>query len=117
MTVRQGEIWTASLNPVVANEQAGARPCLIISADRFNALPIRQCIVIPLTTRDRQLPHHIKVGDDGGLKQPSWAMCEAVRAVSASRLGDRVGSADQATVDAVREQVIAWIQPNPAPLT
>ncbi len=117
MIVQQGEIWTANLNPVVANEQAGTRPCLIISADRFNALPIRQCIVVPLTSRDRRLPHHIKVADDGGLKRPSWVMCEAVRAVSTSRLGDRIGSADQATVDAVRTQVIAWIQPNPALLT
>jgi mRNA interferase MazF len=115
--IRQGEIWTVNLNPTVANEQAGTRPCLIISADRFNALPIRHCIVVPLTSRDRRLPHHVTVGDDGGLKRPSWAMCEALRAVSVSRLGARVGVADQPTVDAVIAQVTAWVDANLTLLT
>jgi len=114
VTILQGEIWTANLNPTVAHEQAGTRPCLVISADRFNALPIRHCIVVPLTSRYRRLPHHVRISDDGGLERPSWAMCEAVRAVSVGRLGDRIGSADEATVEVVRAQVTAWIEPNPA---
>lgn len=110
--VRQGEIWVARLSPVVGNEQGGTRPCLVISAGRFNAMPIWQCIVVPLTSRNRHLVNHVVVVDSGGLQRPSWAMCEAVRAVSTRRLGDRVGMADDATVEAVRDQVVAWMQPD-----
>jgi mRNA interferase MazF len=110
MNVRRGQIWTVRLDPTVANEQAGVRPCVVISADRFNALPIRQCIIVPLTSRHRRLPHHIAVADGGGLARPSWAMCEAIRAVSTERLGSVVGSADQATTDAIARQIGRWLE-------
>jgi len=113
MTVRQGQIWAVSLDPTVANEQAGTRPCIVISADRFNALPISQCIVVPLTSRNRRLPHHIRIGDDGGLKRPSWAMCEAIRTVSTQRLGVLVGAASDDTTAAVVRQVVRWLEPDP----
>jgi mRNA interferase MazF len=109
MSARRGHIWSVTLDPTVANEQAGIRPCLVISADRFNSLPIRHCIVVPLTSRDRQLPHHVAVSDDGGLRRPSWAMCEAVRAVSTQRFGNLISTADIATTDAVLRQVSMWI--------
>jgi len=109
MIVRRGQIWTVSLDPIVANEQAGTRPCVVVSVDRFNSLPIRQSIVVPLTSRDRQLPHHIRVADDGGLDRPSWAMCEAVRAVSNQRFGRLVGMANQSTTDSIADQITRWL--------
>jgi mRNA interferase MazF len=109
MKTRRGHIWSVTLDPTIANEQAGTRPCLVISTDRFNSLPIRHCIVVPLTSRDRQLPHHIAVSDDGGLRRPSWAMCEAVRAVSTQRFGSLISTADQSTTEAVLRQVSRWI--------
>ncbi|MGH3960385.1 type II toxin-antitoxin system PemK/MazF family toxin [Mycobacterium sp.] len=59
-----------------------ARPCVVVSADRFNRLPIRQAIVVPLTMGEHGFPHHISVTEDGGRGRASWAMCEAVRAVT-----------------------------------
>lgn len=100
-----------TLDPTVANEQRGTRPCVVVSIARFNALPIRQAIVVPLTSRDRGLPHHIPVTDDGGLDRASWAMCEAVRAVSTRRFGRRIGAADPGAVDLVVEQVAMWLGP------
>jgi len=114
--VRRGHIWTVRLDPTVANEQAGTRPCVVVSADRFNALPIRQCIVVPLTRRDRRLPHPIAVVDDGGLRRPSWALCEAIRAVSIQRFSSLIGTADQATTDAITRQICRWLELGPAHL-
>jgi len=111
VTAQQGQIWSVRLDPTVANEQPGTRPCIVVSADRFNGLPIRHCLVVPLTSRDRRLPHHIAVVDNGGLKRPSWAMCEAVRAVSAQRFGGLISTADQATTEAIVRQVGRWIEP------
>lgn len=109
MRVSRGHIWSVQLDPTVANEQRGTWPCLVVSADRFNALPIRQAIVVPLTTRDRGFPHHIAVRDDGGLTRPSWAMCEGVRTVSTQRFGLLIGSAVPVTTDAVLDQLGHWI--------
>lgn len=109
MNVRQGQIWSVILDPTVANEQAGTRPCLVVSTDRFNHLPIRHSIVVPLTTRERGLPHHVPVVDDGGLKRKSWAMCEAVRAVSIQRFGRTISNASQETTEAVTRQIVMWL--------
>ena len=85
---------------------------MVVSADRFNRLPIGLCIVVPLTSRDRSLPHHIAVLHDGGLKRPSWAMCEAVRSVSVQRFGTLIATADATTTEAVARQVTRWIEPD-----
>lgn len=109
MSVQYAQIWTVVLDPTVANEQAGTRPCIVVSADRFNALPIRQAIIVPLTTRDRGLPHHITVTDNGGLAKASWAMCEAVRAVSTQRFGRHIATATERTMRAIGEQLALWL--------
>jgi mRNA interferase MazF len=109
--VRRGHIWTVALDPTVANEHRGTRPCVVISSDRFNVLPIRQAIVVPLTSRERGLPHHVAVADDGGLERPSWAMCEAVRAISVQRFGRLISTADVGTLTKITEQLMLWLTP------
>lgn len=109
MRVQRGQIWSVALDPTVANEQRGTRPCVVVTSDRFNALPIRQAIVVPLTTRKWEFPHHIAVTDDGGLNRQSWAMCEAVRAVSTQRFGQLVSTAAEETLSAITEQVTLWL--------
>jgi mRNA interferase MazF len=107
--VRHGEVWSVTLDPTVANEQGGVRPCIVVSGNRFNALAIRQAIVIPLTTRERGFPHHIPVTDDGGLNPASWAMCEAVRAISTQRFGQRISTATDETVRKIIGQLNLWL--------
>jgi len=112
---RRGQIWAVGLDPTLANEQPGTRPCIVVSSDRFNKLPIGHCIVVPLTSRDRRLPHHVAVIDDGGLTRPSWAMCEVVRSVSVLRFGPLIGTADSSTTEAIVRQVSRWIEPDRRP--
>lgn len=108
MRVQPGDIWTVSRDPTVANEQRGVRPCPIVSSERFNRLPIHQAIVVPFTSRERGLAHHVLVIDDGALTRPSWAMCEAVRAVSTTRFGSRIGVASSETRERVGDQIALW---------
>lgn len=88
---------------------AKARSCLVVSGNRFNVLPIRQAIVVPLTTRERRFPRHIPIADDGGLNRPSWAMCEALRAVSTQKFGRQIGVATHDTLDKITEQLTLWL--------
>lgn len=114
MRIECGQLWTVSLDPTVGSEQRGIRPCLVVSDDRFNRLPIGQAIVVPLTSRDRDLPHHIPVVDDGSLDRPSWAMCEAVRAVSTRRFGRRIGAVTPGMLLQVVDQLVRWLPANAA---
>lgn len=109
MRVLQGHIWSVTLDPTVANEQAGTRPCIVVSTDRFNRMPIRHAVIVPLTTRERGFPHHIRVVDDGGLIRPSWAMCEAMRTVSTQRFGRLLGTASPETTAAITRQLALWL--------
>ena len=109
MRAAHGQIWTMTFSPTTANEQAGDRPCIVISANRFNALPIEHAIVVPLTTRRRDLPHHVPVVDsDGGLDRASWAMTEAIRSVSTRRFGRLIGNASNDTLGAIERCVRLW---------
>ena len=59
----------------------------------------------PLTTRDRGLPHHVRIASpESGLDRPSWARTEDVTAASTERLtGARpLGRLTAAETDGVR---------------
>jgi len=65
-------------------------------------------IVVPLTTVDRGLPHHVFVGSaSSGLDRPSWARTEDIRAISEQRFTSRrpLGVLSQAEREAVQAQL------------
>ncbi len=109
--VARGQVWSVTLDPTAGNEQRGTHLCVVVSADRFNSLPIRQAIIVPLTSRERGFPHHIPVADDGGLNRPGWAMCEAVRAVSVERFGQLISTVGRDTLNAIAQQLVLWVCP------
>jgi mRNA interferase MazF len=87
--VIRGDVYDASLNPVIGSEQAGVRPVVIVSRDSLNAhRPV--VVVVPFTSRDRRAllhPGWVPVrGTDAGLGHDSLALCEQVRGVDKSRL-------------------------------
>jgi mRNA interferase MazF len=90
---RRGEIWLADLRPTRGREQAGRRPVLVVSVDLFNAGPADLIVVLPLTSTLRDIPLHVKVNKpDGGLKNDSAVLCEAVRSISKERLLSKCGT-------------------------
>lgn len=90
MAPRRGEVWLVDLSPTRGHEQAGRRPALVVSADRFNAGRAGLVFVVPFTTRARGIPTHVEVRPPaGGLREASWARCEDLRSVSVERLIDR----------------------------
>jgi len=86
----RGEIWLADLRPTRGREQTGRRPVLILSVDFFNAGPADLIVVLPLTSTQRDIPLHVKVKKgDGGIRNDSAILCEAIRSVSKERLISR----------------------------
>lgn len=88
----QGEIWDAVLDPVEGHEQAGRRPCLVISVDQVGHGPGDLAIVVPII-RSNDIPSlDVEiVPPEGGLRTTSYAMPYQVRTVNRSRLKKRRG--------------------------
>ena len=99
---RRGDIWLADLDPIRGTEQAGQRPVLILSVDRFNRGPSGRVIALPLSTRDRGIPWHIPVAPPaGGLRRDSVILCDQMRALSTTRLVARWGQVEAGILAAV----------------
>jgi mRNA interferase MazF len=98
----RGEIWITDLDPTRGHEQAGTRPCLVISVDPFNRGRARLTVVVPLTRTGRNIPTHVEVNPpEGGLIERSFAKCEDVRSISKDRLRQRLGVVSAATLGQV----------------
>ena len=55
--------------------------------------------MIPITSTYRNIPSHVRIEPpEGGLKNVSFALCEAVRSVSHVRLARRLGMVSRATL-------------------
>ena len=94
----------AELAPVIGSEQSGRRPVVIVNSPFYASFPILMAIVVPLTTQDRGLPHHVPVSSPGsGLRRVSWARTDEVRAISEQRLtGRSLGSVSAKETDDIR---------------
>ena len=102
----RGEVWSANLEPIQGHEQAGTRPCLIVSKDRFNRLPMALVTIVPITSTNRGLAMHVPVGTgEGGLSKPSVIMPEHIRTISQSRLGRRYGAVSSTTLAEVEARL------------
>jgi mRNA interferase MazF len=102
----RGEVWFLDLNPTQGREQAGTRPALVVSVDRFNHGPAELAIVIPITSRDKGIPLHIPLmPPEGGVKRECFIKCEDVRSVSTERFSRRWGRVSPATMRAVEDHL------------
>ena len=99
VTPSRGEIWMVNLDPTLGHEQAGKRPALVVSDDRFNQSPAGLVVVTPITGTDRGIPAHVRVASkEGGLMKEGLVMADQIRTISQQRLGRRMGAVSPATM-------------------
>ena len=103
-SIRKGDIWYAVLDPILGREQGGYRPVVVVSADWFHDVSGAELLLcVPLTSQNRQYATHVSIEPpEGGVRKPSWAMCEQMRATSRERFRTHLGQVDQATVERIR---------------
>lgn len=98
----RGEIWLVDFSEPVGREQAGRRPAVVVSADPLNHSQAGVVIVVPCTTRRRELPSHVELDPEAcGIDEVSYAKCEDVKSVSEQRLVARLGAANDEALFAV----------------
>jgi mRNA interferase MazF len=102
----RGDVWRVDLDPVRGHEQAGRRPCVIISVDLFNESPAGLVILLPITTKGKRIPWQVPLDPpDGGLQRLSFIKCDDVRSESTERLVKRLGSLSPKTMAAVEDRL------------
>jgi mRNA interferase MazF len=96
MEYKRGDIVLVDFNPKKKQEEiAKVRPAVIISDTDLNQV-LDLVSVVALTTNliDDALPLRIRIEKKDALKQDSDAMCEQLRGVSKSRIGEKISSVD-----------------------
>jgi mRNA interferase MazF len=104
---QRGEVWHVQLDdkpPAVGHEQAGARPILILSVDRFNKSKAELVIGLTLTSKRKGNPLHIEIHTpEGGVDSVSYIQCENIRTLSKERLTQLWGKVSADTLKKVEE--------------
>lgn len=80
--INRGEVWDVLLDPTKGSEQAGLRPCVVVSPDSMNA-QLDTVIVVPLSTKKKDWPTRV---DTIFNEIEGQALCEQIRTVSKKRL-------------------------------
>jgi len=97
------DLWLVDFGPAHPGEPAAQRPALVIGPpDAFGAR-FSYVVLVPLTTTWRDLPLHVEIEATPatGLDRTSYARCELLRSVAATRLIHRLGTIDLTTSRAV----------------
>ena len=80
------QVWLVDFGNPIRHEEGGVRPAVVVGSATHCRLPIGMAIVVPLTSRDRGLVHHVRIDSpESGLARPSWARTEDLTAVSTGR--------------------------------
>ncbi len=103
----RGSVWFVDLDPVVGHEQAKRRPCIIMSADSYNQGAAGLVVILPITSRHRDLYWHVPLTQtEGGLERPSYVMCDQLRNLSVQRFSSgMVGMVSDYTMGQIEERL------------
>jgi mRNA interferase MazF len=90
----------------VGREQAGTRPALVVSVDKFNHGPADLVVVLPITSKNKNQPIHVPVKPpEGGLSMLSFIKCDDIRLVSKQRLKQFYGTVSAQTMADVERRI------------
>lgn len=105
-SIKRGEIYYASLEPVVGSEQGGNRPVLVVQNDVGNRFS-PTTIVAAITSRQGKntLPTHVSVSAME-LPRDSVVLLEQIRTIDKQRLTGFVGHLDTTAMRQVDEAIV-----------
>jgi mRNA interferase MazF len=101
-TFRRGEIYDIGELETAGSEQHGNRPVLIVSCDSYNDNS-PEVIILFITSRldKRGSTYHINLPGIVGLAKKSMVLAEQIRTIDKSRLLEKRGQLDLATMNRV----------------
>ena len=100
-------VWV-DLGVGVGREQAGRRPCVIVSTREHLRAAIDLATVVPCTTRDRAWGNHIGLVGPSGLPDRTFAMTEQTRTISRERIHASSGMIESQCLARIRWWIENW---------
>ena len=76
--VERGDIIIINFDPVKGHEQAGTRPALVISNEKFYRI-FKLAVILPITNNTKDFPFHVLLDDRTNIK--GAILCEHLRTV------------------------------------
>ena len=106
--ISRGDLFSASLDPVVGSEQGGIRPVLILQNNLGN-IYCPTLIVAPLTTQTGKKPNqppHYKLAGDGKAIRPSTVLLEQITTIDKRRVAKRLSRLGSSEMDRMKEHIL-----------
>ncbi len=105
MNLERGRLVLVSLDPVLGREQRGLRPCIVVSSSAVAAnqrYPLLGVVSVTGTPGEGALYPPLEPGASG-LRKPSWALIDQVRAIDKRRVRKVFGKIAPAEMESIDE--------------
>lgn len=109
LNIKKGDVFLASLNPIIGSEQSGTRPVVIVQNNKGNKHS-PTVLVAPITSKinnKKNLPTHVFIKAFDGVKYDSTILIEQCRVIDKKRLKSYIGTVDK---NIIKEIDIALIE-------
>lgn len=105
--IKKGDIYYATLDPVIGSEQDGNRPVVVVQNNLANKHS-PTVIIAPITTviKKSYLPTHIIIYKNNYLKKDSTILVEQIRVIDKSRITTYLGKLTEFQIQKIDNALI-----------
>ena len=109
MQIKRGELYYATLDPVIGSEQGGKRPILILQNDIGNKHS-PTVVVAAITSRlgKAKLPTHVNLSSEK-LSKDSIVLLEQIRTIDKCRLVEYIGKATPEEMEFIEKALLVSV--------
>jgi mRNA interferase MazF len=103
MNIKRGEIYLATLDPVVGREISKTRPVVVVSNDQNNDFS-GTVTILPITSKNTQSIYPFEVflaKDNANLPKDSKVKADQIRTLDKNRLIKHIGVIEKKDLDAI----------------
>ena len=107
MNIKRGEVFLASLDPVIGREISKTRPVVIVSNDKNNEFS-GTVTVLPITSQNLQSIYPFEVflsKGDANLPKNSKVKADQIRTLDKNRLVKNIGLLDARKLNAIEKAI------------
>jgi len=107
MNIKRGEVYLASLDPVIGREMSKTRPVVIVSNDKNNEFS-GTVTVLPITSQNLQSIYPFEVflsKGDANLPKNSKVKANQIRTLDKNRLVKNIGLLDARKLNAIEKAI------------
>ena len=106
MMIKRGDVYYADLAGVKGSEQGGIRPVVVVQNDKGNRYS-KTIIVAPISKKMSKppIPTHV-IFSNSALSYVSMILCEQLRTIDKSRLGQWICTLDKKTMEKIDHAIM-----------